>query len=113
MIQVYLEGGKTIKKLLVAPKDKDSIIQKNAAIYRFTYDRLECDEEYDGESSKTFPKRLKEHLNIHTLYKSGYSICNLGITSAKHNVISGNNICHYISTPNLLSSTFSSDLKPC
>ena len=31
-------------------------------IYRFKCDRLECDEEYIGETSRTFEERYKEHL---------------------------------------------------
>ena len=31
-------------------------------IYRFKCDRLECDEEYIGETVRTFRKRFKEHL---------------------------------------------------
>ena len=47
---------------LVAPKDKDHITNKSGIIYRFKCDRLECDEEYIGETARTFGERLKEHL---------------------------------------------------
>ena len=53
-IQVYFRGGRTIKDLLVSPKDKDPITKMSGVIYRYTNDRVECDEEYIGESSKTF-----------------------------------------------------------
>ena len=53
-----MEG--TIKDLLVAPKDKDHIIKKSGIIYRSKCDRVECDEEYIGESSRTFGERFKE-----------------------------------------------------
>ena len=33
-IQVYFRGGKTIKDLLVAPKDKDHITKDSGIIYR-------------------------------------------------------------------------------
>ena len=61
-IQVYFKGLKTIKDLLVAPKDKDPIAKKSSIIYRFKCDRTECDEEYIGESSRTFGERFKEYL---------------------------------------------------
>ena len=48
-IQVYFRGGKTIKNLLVAPKDREHISQKSGIIYRYKCDRVECDEEYIGE----------------------------------------------------------------
>ena len=61
-IQVHFKSGKTLKDELVAPKDKDHITKKSGIIYRFKCDRLECDEEYIGETSRTFGERYKEHL---------------------------------------------------
>ena len=50
-IQVHCKGGHTIKKLLMAPKDKDQILNKSGIIYRYKCHRVECDEEYIGESA--------------------------------------------------------------
>ena len=61
-IEVHFKSGKTLKDELVAPKDKDHITNKRGIIYRFKCDRLECDEEYIGETARTFGERLKEHL---------------------------------------------------
>ena len=61
-IEVNFRSGKTLKDELVAPKDKDHITNKSGIIYRFKCDRLECDEEYIGETARTFGERLKEHL---------------------------------------------------
>ena len=61
-IQVYFTGCKTIKDLLVAPKDKDPVTKKSGIINRFKCDRVKCNEEYMGESSRTFGERYKEHL---------------------------------------------------
>ena len=61
-IQVYFRRGKTIKDLLVAPKDRDHITQKSGIIYRYKCDRVECDDEYIGETARTFGERFKEHL---------------------------------------------------
>ena len=61
-IQVHFKSGKTLKDELVAPKDKDHITKKSGIIYRYKCDRLECDEEYIGETSRTFGERYKEHL---------------------------------------------------
>ena len=60
-VQVYFKGGITSKILLVAPKDKVPILKKSGVIHRYKCDRVECDEEYIGESSRTFEKRLNEH----------------------------------------------------
>ena len=57
-----LRVGKSIKDELVAPKDKDHLTKKSGIIYRYKCDRLECDEEYIGETARTFGERYKEHL---------------------------------------------------
>ena len=49
-------------KTLVGPKDKDPITKKTGVIYRYKCYRAECDEEYIGESTRTFWERFKEHL---------------------------------------------------
>ena len=50
-----------MKNLLMAPKDQDPMLKKSGVIYRYKCDRVECDEEYIGESSRTFRERFKEH----------------------------------------------------
>ena len=60
-VQVYFKGGHTIKSLLVAPKDQDPILKKSGVIYRFKCGRVDCNEEYIGESSRAFGERFKEH----------------------------------------------------
>ena len=59
---MHCKGGHTIKNLLMAPKDKDHILNKSGIIYRYKCHRVECDEEYIGESARTFSERFKEHL---------------------------------------------------
>ena len=61
-IQVHFKRGKTIKDELVAPKDKDHIAKKSGIIYRFKCDKVECNEEYIGETARKFGGRFKEHL---------------------------------------------------
>ena len=61
-IQVHFKSGKTLKNELMTPRDKDHMTNKSGIIYRFKCDRLECDEEYIGETARTFGERLKEHL---------------------------------------------------
>ena len=53
-----------MKNLLLASKDKDYITKKSGVMCRFKCDRLECDEEYIGESSRTFGERFEEHLQV-------------------------------------------------
>ena len=61
IIKVHLKGGQTIRKLLMNPKDRDPILKRSGVIYRFMCNKIECDEEYIGESSRTFGERYKEH----------------------------------------------------
>ena len=61
-VQVHLKGGLTIKNLLMAPKDKDTIWKKSGVIYRYKCNRVDCEKEYIGESARNFAERFKEHL---------------------------------------------------
>ena len=61
-IQTHFKGGKTIKNLLVSPKDKDPMVNQSGAIYRYHCNNLGSDDEYIGETSRTFGERYKEHL---------------------------------------------------
>ena len=60
-VQVYFRGGVTIKNLLMAPENQDPVLKRSGVIYRYKCDRVECDEDYIGESSRTFGERFKEH----------------------------------------------------
>ena len=44
------------------PRNKDNILQKSGVIYRFTCGRVDCEEEYIGESCRTFSERFREHI---------------------------------------------------
>ena len=70
-IQTRFKGNNTIKNLLVSPKDKDSMANKSRAIYWFQCGDLTCDDEYIGETSRTFGERFKEHLkDLSPVYSS-------------------------------------------
>ena len=78
-VQMHCKGGTTIKNLLMSPKDKDPIQKQSGVIYRYHCDRVDCDEEYIGESSRTFGERFKEHLKSPSpiydhSYISGHSV---------------------------------------
>ena len=60
-VPVYCKGGNTIKNLLMAPKDKDPIMKTSGVFYRYRCNRMDCDEEYIGESSRVFGERFREH----------------------------------------------------
>ena len=61
-IQTHFKCGRTIKNLLVSPKDKDPMVNQSGAIYWYQCGDLSCDDEYIGETSRTFGERYKEHL---------------------------------------------------
>ena len=60
-VTVHFKGGQTLENILMSPKDKDSMT-KSSVIYSYSCGRIDCDEEYIGESSRTFGKRFKEYL---------------------------------------------------
>ena len=61
-IQTHFKGSNTIRNILVSPKDKDPMASKSGAIYWFQCGDLSPDDEYIGETSRTFGERYKEHL---------------------------------------------------
>ena len=67
-IQTHFKGGRTIKNILVSPKDKDPMVNQSGAIYWYQCGDLGCDEEYIGETSGTFGERYKEHLKPPQLF---------------------------------------------
>ena len=44
------------------PKDKEEIKKQSNIIYWYKCSRTECDDEYIGESARTFEERYKEYL---------------------------------------------------
>ena len=61
-IQTHFKGNSTIKNFRVSFKDKHPMENKSGAIYWFQCGDLSCDEEYIGETSRTFGEGFKEHL---------------------------------------------------
>ena len=61
-VAVYFKGSRTLKNILVSPKDKDEMTNKNSIIYSYCCGEIDCDEEYIGESGRTFGERFREHL---------------------------------------------------
>ena len=61
-VDVHFKGGQTLNNILVSPKDKDKMTNKNSVIYSYTCGMIDCDEKYIGESGQTFGERYKEHL---------------------------------------------------
>ena len=46
------------------PKDKEAIAKQSKIKYWYKCGRTECDDEYTGESARTFEERYREHLKI-------------------------------------------------
>ena len=59
VIQTHFKGNRTIRELLVKPKDKDPVERKCGAIYLYQCGELTCDEEYIGETFRTLGERYK------------------------------------------------------
>ena len=71
---MYFKGGNTIKDLLVHPKDIDTNLQKGGVIYRFRCGRVNCEEEYIGESGRTFAEWFREHIKVPSPIHDHYNI---------------------------------------
>ena len=56
-IQTHFKGSNTISNILVSPKDGDPIVSKSGAIFWLQCGDLSCDDEYIGETSRTFGER--------------------------------------------------------
>ena len=61
-IKAHFKGNRTLKQLLVKPKDQDPMDKKNGDIYMYQCGELACNEEYIGETSWTLGERYREHL---------------------------------------------------
>ena len=61
-VAVYFKAKQTLKNILVSPKDKDEMANKSSIIYSYCCGEIGCNEEYVGESWRTFGERFKEHL---------------------------------------------------
>ena len=58
-IQTHFKGGRTIKNLLVSPKDKDPMVNQSGAIYWYQCGDLGCDDEYIGKPPGPLVKDTK------------------------------------------------------
>ena len=76
--EMHFKGANTIRQLLVHPKDKDNILKKSGVIYRYKFGRVDCEDEYIGESGRTFAERFREDFRspsaIYDHYKSGHEV---------------------------------------
>ena len=86
-VQVHFKGANTIKNFLMAPKDQDTIQKKSGVIYRYNCDRVECDEEYIGESSITFGERFKEHFKACSPICDHFNTTGHNITIENFNIV--------------------------
>ena len=68
-------------------KDQDHLTKKSGIIYRYKCDRLECDEEYIGETARTFGERYKEHLKAPSPIYDHYNISGHNITLNNFSIV--------------------------
>ena len=55
-------GNRTLKQMLVRPKDQDPKKKRSGVIYSYQCGTIDCGEEYISETSRTLGERYKEHL---------------------------------------------------
>ena len=71
----------------MAPKDKVPMLKKSGVIYSYKCSRVECDEEYIGESSRTFGERFKEHQKAPSPIFDHYNITGHSISIDNFNIV--------------------------
>ena len=86
-VQAHFKGGNTIRSLLMAPSDKHPITKKSGIIYRYKCDREESNDEYVGESSRTFGKGFKELLKVPSPIYDHFNITGHSTTIDNHNIV--------------------------
>ena len=58
-IKTHFKRNRTIKNMLVKPKDKDPLDRKCGDIYWYQYGEPMCDDEYISETSRTFGEDIR------------------------------------------------------
>ena len=61
-IKTYFKGNRTLKQLLVQPKEKDPKEKESGVIYHYQCQVTDCRDEYIGETSRTLWEQCKEHM---------------------------------------------------
>ena len=61
-IQTYFKGNRTLKQLLMRPKDQDPKEKKSGVIYSYQCGAINRGKEYIRETSRTLGKWYKEHI---------------------------------------------------
>ena len=63
-IPTHFKRNRTLKQLLVKPKDQDPKEKKSGVIYSFQCGEIASDKEYIGFTARTLGKRYREHLKV-------------------------------------------------
>ena len=79
--------GLPSRNLLMNPKDKDPMMKKSGVIYSYKCGRVECEDEYIGESSRTFGERFKENQKTPTPIFDHFNITGHNISIEIFNIV--------------------------
>ena len=71
--QTHFKGNKTLRQVLVIPKDWDPKEKNSSVIYSYQCGAIDCEEEHIGETSRTLGECYREHLepspiHVHSLH---------------------------------------------
>ena len=84
-IQKYFKGNRTLKNILVKPKDQGTNYEKMKDNILVKCSRLDYDEEYVGGSARTFGESFKEHLKAPSpIYGQNTTLDNFNIVDGGH-----------------------------
>ena len=59
IVYKLISGNRTLKQLLVKPKDQDPIDKKRGAIYMHQCGEIACEEKYMGETSRILGEKVQ------------------------------------------------------
>ena len=73
--KTQFKSDRTLKNILMAPKEKIRIEQMSEVVYWFRSSRFKCDEEYTGESATSFGVPSHSSIPRYVHVASGSSSC--------------------------------------
>ena len=68
-IRTHFKGNRTLKQVLVKPKDKDPEDKKSGVIYCYQCSAIDCREEYIGETARTLGRGTRSTSGGPLLYR--------------------------------------------
>ena len=86
-IRTHFKDNRTLKQILVKPKDKEPEDKKSGAIYYYYCSAIDCGEKYIGETARTLGERYWEHLRCPLLIQAHNQLIGHQTTKDNYSII--------------------------